>query len=106
MGGEGGEDPDSLGLGDGGDELDLGADDSEPEADFGGKGEDEEEEDFDIEEILREIEAELSGEDEAELATENAKLKEELSDYRKAVELPPELQRPFYSGILGSFGLY
>lgn len=57
--------------------------DDEPEAEFG----DEEEDDLDIEEILREIEAELSEEEDTTVAEENARLKGELAEYRKAVEL-------------------
>ena len=49
--------------------------------------EDEVEEDLDLDAILREIEAELSEEDETELAQENTRLQDELSEYRKAVEL-------------------
>ncbi len=79
------------------DELDL---DAEPEDEFGGEPEeapvadepeaefgDEEEDDLDIEEILREIEAELSEEEDTTVAEENARLKGELAEYRKAVEL-------------------
>jgi hypothetical protein len=82
------------------DELDLDAEpeaefgDEEPEAEFGGDdapeaefGDDEEDDDLDIEEILREIEAELSEEEHAPMADENARLKGELAEYRKAVEL-------------------
>jgi hypothetical protein len=81
------------------DELDLDAEpeaefgDEEPEAEFGEDDEpeaefgDEEDDDLDIEEILREIEAELSEEEHAPMADENARLKGELAEYRKAVEL-------------------
>jgi hypothetical protein len=82
------------------DELDLDAEpeaefgDEEPEAEFGEDdepeaefGDDEEDDDLDIEEILREIEAELSEEEHAPMADENARLKGELAEYRKAVEL-------------------
>ena len=58
------------------------------------EGEDEEDEDeedvdedLDLDAILREIEAEMSDEDDAELAQENTKLQSELDEYRKAVEL-------------------
>ena len=44
-------------------------------------------EDLDLDAILREIEAELSDEDDTELAQENTKLQGELDEYRKAVEL-------------------
>ena len=44
-------------------------------------------EDLDLDAILREIEAEMSDEDDAELAQENTKLQSELDEYRKAVEL-------------------
>ena len=92
----GGDDEDSD---DDDDELDLDADpadeisDEEPEAEFGGEEEpeaefgDEEDDDLDIEEILREIEAELSEEEHAPVAEENARLKSELAEYRNAVEL-------------------
>ena len=59
----------------------------------GEDGEDEEDEveegteDLDLDAILREIEAELSDEDDTELAQENTKLQGELDEYRKAVEL-------------------
>ena len=49
--------------------------------------EDEVEEDLDLNAILREIEAEMSDEDDAELAQENTRLQSELDEYRKAVEL-------------------
>jgi len=58
-----------------------------------GEEEDEEDEveegteDLDLDAILREIEAELSDEDDTELAQENTKLQGELDEYRKAVEL-------------------
>ena len=47
----------------------------------------ERDEDLDLNAILREIEAELSEEDETELAQENTRLQDELAEYRKAVEL-------------------
>tara|TARA_S200002703_G_scaffold96863_2_gene83690 strand:- start:1596 stop:2699 length:1104 start_codon:yes stop_codon:yes gene_type:complete len=72
-----------------GEDLDLGDDsDDEPELDMG--DEEDEEDDLDIEEILREIEAELSEEEdvqEAQVAEENARLQSELSQYREAVEI-------------------
>ena len=49
--------------------------------------EEEVEEDLDLDAILREIEAEMSDDDDAELAQENTKLQSELDEYRKAVEL-------------------
>jgi len=49
--------------------------------------EEEVEEDLDLDAILREIEAEMSDEDDAELAQENTRLQGELDEYRKAVEL-------------------
>jgi len=78
------------------DELDMepemeDEEESEPELDMdmGDEEEDEEEveEDLDIEAILREIEAELSEEDDNTVAEENARLKNELAEYQKAVEL-------------------
>jgi len=71
-------------------DLDLGDDEprDEPEMDLG--DEEDEEDDLDIEEILREIEAELSEEEdiqEAQVAEENARLQSELAEYRKAVEI-------------------
>lgn len=51
----------------------------------GGGEDDEDEENFDLEAILREIEAELSEEGNDQVAEQNAKLKEELAQYRKAV---------------------
>ena len=44
-------------------------------------------EDLDLDAILREIEAEMSDDDDAELAQENTRLQGELDEYRKAVEL-------------------
>ena len=44
-------------------------------------------EDLDLDAILREIEAEMSDEEDTELAQENTKLQGELDEYRKAVEL-------------------
>jgi hypothetical protein len=93
-----------VGMGDGGDEYSdedefgAGADmgmDAEPEDGMGAEldidpsldGEEEMEEDFDLDGILREIEAELSEEKEVEVAEQNKNLKEELSEYRAAVEL-------------------
>ena len=49
--------------------------------------EEEVEEDLDLDAILREIEAEMSDEDDTELAQENTRLQGELDEYRKAVEL-------------------
>ena len=49
--------------------------------------EEEVEEDLDLDAILREIEAEMSDDDDAELAQENTRLQGELDEYRKAVEL-------------------
>lgn len=71
-------------------DLDLGDDEprDEPEMDLG--DEEDEEDDLDIEEILREIEAELSEEEnvqEAQVAEETARLQSELAEYRKAVEI-------------------
>ena len=64
-----------------GDEEEVEVEDEEDE------DEEEVEEDLDLDAILREIEAELSEEDETELAQENTRLQDELSEYRKAVEL-------------------
>lgn len=96
----GGDGADEFGDDEEDDELDLDAEpegefgDEEPEAEFGGEeepeaefGGEEEDDDLDIEEILREIEAELSEEDDVQVAEENARLKGELAEYRKAVEL-------------------
>ena len=44
-------------------------------------------EDLNLDAILREIEAEMSDEEDTELAQENTKLQGELDEYRKAVEL-------------------
>lgn len=73
------------------DAMDAPADDAAP-ADAAaeepaGEAGDEEEDDLDIEEILREIEAELSEEDNNTVAEENARLKNELAEYRKAVQI-------------------
>ena len=65
-------------------------DDEEEEEDEEDEEEEEVEEgdeDLDLDAILREIEAEMSDEDDAELAQENTKLQSELDEYRKAVEL-------------------
>jgi hypothetical protein len=69
-------------------EMDMDMDDDEPKMDM--DYEEDEEDDLDIEEILREIEAELSEEEnvqEAQVAEENARLQSELAEYRKAVEI-------------------
>lgn len=58
---------------------------SEPEAEE--EPEEEMEEEFDLYAVLREIEAELSEETDVQMAEENARLKSELAEYRKAVEL-------------------
>jgi hypothetical protein len=70
-------------------EVDEGDDDEEEVEVEDEEDEDEEEveEDLDLDAILREIEAELSEEDETELAQENTRLQSELDEYRKAVEL-------------------
>lgn len=100
-GGSGSEDDDELdfdgededGLGDEPElDFDAGAEDGEevepepePELDFDAGDEEEEEDDLDIEEILREIEAEMSEEDNSTVANENARLKGELTEHRKVV---------------------
>ena len=69
-------------------EMDMDMDDDEPKMDM--DDEEDKEDDLDIEEILREIEAELSEEEdvqEAQMAEENARLQSELSQYREAVEI-------------------
>lgn len=69
-------------------DMDMDMDDDEPKMDM--DDEEDEEDDLDIEEILREIEAELSEEEdvqEAQMAEENARLQSELSQYREAVEI-------------------
>ena len=70
-------------------EVDEGDEDEEEVEVEDEEDEDEEEveEDLDLDAILREIEAELSEEDETELAQENTRLQDELAEYRKAVEL-------------------
>ena len=71
-------------------EVEEGDEEEEDEEDEEEDDEDEVEEgteDLDLDAILREIEAELSDEDDTELAQENTKLQGELDEYRKAVEL-------------------
>jgi hypothetical protein len=63
-------------------DLDLDEEDRDEEED-----EEEVEEDLDIDAILREIEAELSEEDDSTVAEDNARLQSELAEYQKAVEL-------------------
>jgi len=72
--------------GDDEEDLDLG---DEPEDDVAPDmgDEEDEEDDLDIEEILREIEAELSEEEDNTMAEANARLQSELAEYRKAVEI-------------------
>ena len=75
---------------DDGEEVEEGDEEEEDEEDEEEDDEDEVEEgteDLDLDAILREIEAELSDEDDTELAQENTKLQGELDEYRKAVEL-------------------
>lgn len=67
-------------------DLDLGDEPEDDEAPDMGDEEDEED-DLDIEEILREIEAELSEEEDNTMAEANARLQSELAEYRKAVEI-------------------
>ena len=69
------------------DEEEVEEGDEEEEEEEDDEEEDEVEEDLDLDAILREIEAEMSDEDDAELAQENTKLQSELDEYRKAVEL-------------------
>ena len=64
-------------------DLDLDEEDRDEEE----EDEEEVEEDLDIDAILREIEAELSEEDDSTVAEENARLQSELAEYQKAVEL-------------------
>jgi len=66
-------------------DMDMDMDDDAPKMDMG--DEEDEEDDLDIEEILREIEAELSEEEDNTMAEENARLQSELSQYREAVEI-------------------
>ena len=72
-------------------EVEEGDDDEEDEEEEDEEDEEDEveegTEDLDLDAILREIEAELSDEDDTELAQENTKLQGELDEYRKAVEL-------------------
>ena len=68
-------------------EVDVDEGDEEEVEDEEDEDEEEVEEDLDLDAILREIEAELSEEDETELAQENTRLQDELAEYRKAVEL-------------------
>lgn len=67
-------------------DLDLGDEPEDDEAPDMGDEEDEGD-DLDIEEILREIEAELSEEEDNTMAEANARLQSELAEYRKAVEI-------------------
>ena len=68
-------------------EVEEGDDEEEEVEDEEDEDEEEVEEDLDLDAILREIEAEMSDEDDAELAQENTRLQSELDEYRKAVEL-------------------
>jgi hypothetical protein len=70
-------------------EVEEGDDEEEDEEDEEDDEEEVEEgtEDLDLDAILREIEAEMSDEEDTELAQENTKLQGELDEYRKAVEL-------------------
>ena len=68
-----------------GDEEEVEVDDEEEDDEV--EDDEEVDEDLDLDAILREIEAELSEEDETELAQENTRLQSELDEYRKAVEL-------------------
>ena len=69
------------------DEEEVEEGDEEEEEEEDDEDEEEVEEDLDLDAILREIEAEMSDEDDAELAQENTRLQSELDEYRKAVEL-------------------
>ena len=70
-------------------EVEEGDEEEKEEEEEEDEDEDEEEveEDLDLDAILREIEAEMSDDDDAELAQENTRLQGELDEYRKAVEL-------------------
>ena len=68
-------------------EVEEGDDEEEEVEDEEDEDEEEVEEDLDLDAILREIEAEMSDDDDAELAQENTRLQGELDEYRKAVEL-------------------
>jgi len=78
------DDEEEVEEGDEEEEVEDGEEEVEDEED---EDEEEVEEDLDLDAILREIEAEMSDEDDAELAQENTRLQGELDEYRKAVEL-------------------
>ena len=78
------DDEEEVEEGDEEEEVEDGEEEVEDEED---EDEEEVEEDLDLDAILREIEAEMSDEDDAELAQENTRLQSELDEYRKAVEL-------------------
>jgi len=65
-------------------EVEEGEEEVEDEED---EDEEEVEEGLDLDAILREIEAEMSDDDDTELAQENTRLQDELDEHRKAVEL-------------------
>jgi len=79
------EDDDDDGDDDGEEEeVEEGEEEVEDEED---EDEEEVEEGLDLDAILREIEAEMSDDDDTELAQENTRLQDELDEHRKAVEL-------------------
>ena len=69
-------------------EVEEGDEEEEVEVEDGeDEDEDEVEEGLDLDAILREIEAEMSDDDDAVLAQENTRLQSELDEHRKAIEL-------------------
>ena len=79
------EDDDDDGDDDGEEEeVEEGEEEVEDEED---EDEEEVEEGLDLDAILREIEAEMSDDDDTELAQENTRLQDQLDEHRKAVEL-------------------